>query len=77
MGPIVDDVAAAKGDLTPDQRAWALHAEELRRKALAIVSSRPDLDPGDVYHALRTLDLAPKERLRRGLNRVRVRPHGR
>ena len=77
MGTIADGVAAPKGDLTPDQRAWTLHAEELRRKALAIVSSRPDLDSGDVYHALRTLELSPKERLHRGLTRVRVRPHGR
>jgi len=63
--------------LTADQRAWVLHSEALRRKALAIVSQRPDLDAGDVYHALRNLDLSPAERLRRGLTRVRVRPHGR
>ena len=77
MDPIADEVGASRDDLTPDQRAWALHSEELRRRALAIVGGRPDLDPGDVYHALRTLELAPKERLHRGLTRVRVRPHGR
>jgi hypothetical protein len=53
-----------------------VHAETLRRKADAIVRNRPDLDAGDVYHALRTLELAPAERLRRGLTSVRVRPHG-
>jgi hypothetical protein len=31
------------------------------------------MDAGDVYHALRTLDLPPAERLRRGLSRVRCR----
>jgi hypothetical protein len=77
MGAIADEAAAPNEDLTPDQRAWALHSEELRRRAVAIVSGRPDLDPGDVYHALRTLELAPEERLHRGLPRVRVRPHGR
>ena len=73
----MDDTAAPSEDLTLDQLTWALHSEELRRKAHAIVSNRPDLDAGDVYHALRTLELSPAERLRRGLTRVRVRPHGR
>jgi len=77
MGSIAEEAAAPNEDLTPDQLASALHSEELRRKALAIVRGRPDLDPGDVYHALRTLELSPKERLHRGLTRVRVRPHGR
>jgi hypothetical protein len=39
-----------------------------------ITRARSDLDAGDVYHALRTLELTPAERLRRGLTRVRVRP---
>ena len=77
MGTMADEAATQHDELTPDQRAWALHSEELRRKALAIVSGRGDLDPGDVYHALRTLELSPKERLQRGLTRVRVRPHSR
>jgi hypothetical protein len=40
-------------DLTPDQRAWLVHSEALWRKAHVIVSGRPDLDVGDVYHDLR------------------------
>ena len=63
--------------LTAAQRAWLVHSERLWRSAHAIISGRPDLDVGDVYHALRTLELPPAERLRRGLTRVRVRPHAR
>jgi hypothetical protein len=64
-------------NLVGAQLAWALHDEALWRKAEAIVAGRPDLDTGDVYHALRALELTPAERLRRGLTRVRVRPHTR
>jgi hypothetical protein len=64
-------------DLTCEQRAWIVHSEGLWRTAHRIVSGRTDLDVGDVYHALRTLELSPSERLRRGLTRVRVRPHTR
>jgi hypothetical protein len=77
VGPFANETAAPAEELTPEQRAWALHSEALRRRALAIVSERPDLDAGDVYHALRTLELSPAERLQRGLTRVRVRPHRR
>jgi hypothetical protein len=56
-------------DLTSDQLAWLLHSEALWREAHAIVSEQPTLDPGDVYHALRALELSPTERLRRGLTR--------
>lgn len=59
------------------EQAWLVHSEALWRRAHAIVAARPDLDVGDVYHALRTLELPPAERLRRGLTRVRVRPHTR
>lgn len=62
-------------DLTDDQREWLVGSERLWRRAHAIVEKRPDLDVGDVYHALRNLQLPPAERLRRGLTRVRVRPH--
>jgi hypothetical protein len=63
--------------LTSEQQEWLVRSEGLWRKAHAIVRERPDLDVGDVYHALRNLQLAPAERLRRGLTRVRVRPHSR
>jgi hypothetical protein len=57
------------------QRAWLVRSEALWREAHAIVAANPALDPGDVYHALVALDLPPGERLRRGLTRVRYRPH--
>jgi hypothetical protein len=72
-----NEVQATPERLTSDQRAWVSHSEELWRRAHAIVEDRPDLDVSDVYHALRTLELPPAERLRRGLTRVRVRPHAR
>lgn len=77
VGLVASKTVGATGDLTGDQLAWVLHSEALRRKAHAIVRDRPELDAGDVYHALRTLELPPAERLRRGLTRVRVRPHAR
>ncbi len=63
--------------LAPEEWLWITHSEALWRKAHEIAAGRPDLDPGDIYHALRTLELPPSERLRRGLNRVRARPHSR
>lgn len=55
--------------LTPDQRAWAEHSERLWQRAYAIVGTDTTIDVGDVYHALRALELTPTERLRRGLGR--------
>ena len=72
-----NEIQATLERLTSDQRAWVSHSAELWRRAHAIVEGRPDLDVGDVYHALRTLELPPAERLWRGLTRVRVRPHAR
>jgi hypothetical protein len=54
---------------------WLASSEARWREAHRIASANPDLDPGDVYHALNCLDLDPSERLRRGLTRVRPRPH--
>ena len=62
-------------DLTDAQRAWVLHSEALWREAHAIAAANPGVDAGDAYHALRCLDLPPADRLRRGLTRVRYRPH--
>jgi len=79
--PFVDLVAketqTTPEELTSEQRAQVEHSAQLWNQAYAIVSHRPDLDASDVYHALRTLELPPAERLRRGLTRVRVRPHAR
>jgi hypothetical protein len=63
--------------LTEEQRAWLVRSEALWRDAHAIAATQPDIDPSDVYHALRSLDLSPSERLRRGLTRVRPRSHAR
>ena len=71
------DIAPAGDELTVAQRAWLANSHALWNKAREIVLARPDLDAGDVYHALRTLQLPLSERLRRGLTRVRVRPHAR
>jgi hypothetical protein len=62
-------------DLTEAQRAWVRHNDELWSEAQAIAAAHPGLDVGDIYHALRALDLTPAERLHRGLTRVRRRSH--
>ncbi len=61
--------------LSEEETAWVRHSEMLWRKAHAIAAANPGLDPGDVYHALRSLELPPAERLHRGLTRVRRRSH--
>jgi hypothetical protein len=63
--------------LTNEQRAWARHSEALGRQAHRIASQHHDIDPGDVYHALRCLELTATERLRQGLSRGRLRAYNR
>jgi hypothetical protein len=58
-----------------DEHLWLKTSEALWNKAHEIARRQADLDPGDIYHALRAQALTPSERLRRGLTRVRVRPH--
>jgi len=72
-----DDAHPELAALTEEQRAWALHSEALWSRARALASARPDLDAGDLYHALRCLELTPGERLARGLSRGRLRAHSR
>lgn len=62
-------------DLTENERAWLRHSEALWREAHSVAAANPNVDPGDVYHALRCLELPPAERLHRGLTRVRNRSH--
>lgn len=62
---------------TDEQRTWALHSEALWARAHQIVQAHPHIDAGDVYHALRCLELAPSVRLRQGLNRGRLRAYAR
>jgi hypothetical protein len=61
--------------LTEAQEMWVRHSEALWREAHAIAAADPELDAGDVYHALRSMELTPAERLHRGLTRVRHRSH--
>jgi hypothetical protein len=63
--------------LTDEQRAWALHSEALWARAHAIANAHPGIDAGDVYHALRCLELPLAERLRLGLSRGRLRAYAR
>jgi hypothetical protein len=68
-------MADALEGLSDAEKAWALHSERLWQSASAIVSEYPELDPGDVYHALRCLELSPTERLQRGLSRGHLGAH--
>ena len=70
----VDEAQSLLALLTPDQQAWLDHSAALWSEAHVIAAANPGVDPGDVYQALRSLELAPAERLRRGLTRVRHRP---
>lgn len=74
-GAIIPSVTDPLAGLTPEHRHWLIESEGFWREAHAIVASEPHLDVGDVYHVLQNLKLSPAERLRRGLTRVRVRPH--
>ena len=62
---------------TDQQRAWALHSEALWARAREIGQAHPEVDPGDLYHALRCLEHTPAERLRQGLSRGRLRAYAR
>lgn len=70
-----DNGAAGLQRVTERHEEWLRHSQELWEQAHAIAARNPDLDAGDVYHALRSLDFSPSERLHRGLTRVRRRPH--
>jgi hypothetical protein len=69
----VDDARAA------DEVERDFRASSMRRwqRAYDIVRAQPNVDVGDVYHALRCLELSPAERLRRGLSRGRLRTYAR
>jgi hypothetical protein len=62
--------AAARQALAPEQLAWAIHSETLWKEAAEIAANDPQRDVGNIYHALRNLDLTPGERLDRGLTRA-------
>jgi hypothetical protein len=68
---------AALSGLTEAQQAWAVRSEAMWRRAHAVVAEHPGLDPSDIYHALRCLELTPSQRLAAGLHRGRLRAHSR
>jgi hypothetical protein len=49
-------------DLSDPERAMARHSELLWRRAYQIARDNAGVDPGDVYHALRCLELEPAGR---------------
>jgi hypothetical protein len=58
---------------TEEERTWAIEAEALWRRAMAIAERHPGMDVSGVYHVLQNLRRTPEERLWRGLNgRLRV-----
>jgi hypothetical protein len=56
-------------DLDPRETAWVVEHERLWRRAHAIVSAHPHLDPSLVFHTLVNPQRSPEERLARGLYR--------
>jgi hypothetical protein len=44
-------------ELTGEERRWALHSEALWARAYRIAETHPGVDAGDIYHALRCLEL--------------------
>lgn len=75
MSDELSPVTEATRPLSERERAWLVQSEAVWREAHAIAAVNPGVDPGDIYHALRCLEVPPAERLRRGLTRVRHRPH--
>ena len=74
---IIDVVQGPPDILTDTQRAWTLHSESLWARARAIAEEHPGIDAGDVYHALRCLELTPTARLRQAFSRGRLRADAR
>jgi hypothetical protein len=64
----LDDAQAELSHLTEEERRWAVEAEALWRRAMAIAARHPGMDVSGFYHVLQNLRRTPEERLRRGLN---------
>ena len=75
--PPTADAESTLAAFTPVQQEWARHSERLWRRAHALARQHPHLDPSDLYHALRCLELSPAARLRAGLQRGRLRAYAR
>lgn len=67
----------ALAGLTREQREQAMISEQRWRQAHALADAHAGMDPSDVYHALRCLELSTHERLRLGLRRGRLRSDAR
>jgi hypothetical protein len=59
----------ALGGLSEQERADALRSGTLWQRARQLAAIHPGVDPGDVYHARRALELEPSDRLRRDSSR--------
>jgi hypothetical protein len=68
---------AEPAQLTPEQRAWLEHDNELWARARAIAASHPGMDVGDVHHTLRHLEKTPEERLGGSLSHAALRLYAR
>lgn len=53
--------------LTKEERAWVARDEKRSRKAYAIATRHPGMDPSGVYHVIRNLEKTPSERLEAAL----------
>ena len=71
------DERVALDELSEQERAEAVHSEAIWQRAYQLARTHPGIDPGDIYHALRALELEPSDRLRRGLSRGRLRTYAR
>jgi hypothetical protein len=70
-------VEAELPHLTEDERRWAIEAEALWRRAMAIAERHPGMDVSGVYHVLWNLRRPIEERIRRGLILDNLRPERR
>jgi hypothetical protein len=63
--------------LSPDEMVEAEARHALWNRAAEMASMNPGIDAGDVFHALKCLQLSPSERLRLSFQRGRLRAHAR
>ena len=60
-------------DLSPEERAWLAHDEELRTRA-ADLAKRTGRDAEDLHRTLKSFERTPGERLALGLRHARLHP---
>ena len=75
--PRMDAPERELGPSSEEDAAEAQQRAALWARAAAIVEENPQLDAGDVFHALQCLRLSATERLRLSFQRGRLRAHAR